>query len=659
MLKYLSAFILPFTFVLVSFCGEITLPAIFSDHAVLARHNAVPVFGKAAPGEKITVKIAGVSRTVTADKKGDFLAEVDLSQATPGPHILQINEHKIKDVLVGGVFLASGQSNMVFALRNTENFSREAKLPEDPGIRFFIVERTAADSPAKTVEGVWKKSHPAVRGNFSGTAYYFAKKLNRETGIPVGIIQSCVGGTAIEAWMSKSALQKFPFARSMGDERRREYNGYPEKYRLFLEANREWEERFNRQDLPEPHTAPPADAKWETLKGDRFAGNGIIWLKQDFTLSEKESAAGFRIAIGQVYLPVSLWIDGKKVSSITDEAWKHSEYLRYSAGKGEFPPGKHILMLRFHVSGNNVFLRSMKKNGSSLTKHPWQMYRQKDFGKYSDAAGKSRPQAPGRRLRYLWSQYYNGMISPLAPYRLTGIIWYQGESNARRAWQYRKLFPAMIQQWRSEFRDEKLPFYYVMLAPYLAKTSDAGSSGDYAELRAAQLESLKVPHTAMAVISDAGEAQDIHPLDKSRPGERLAALALKNIYGRDVPCESPRAVRAISDKGKVTLVFTNTYGGLTAAQLPGKYHLRKAAKRKAPLLRNSPAAQLEGFALADANGKWHWADKAEIIAPDRVEVSAAAVPEPVKIRYNYSNNPTCNLFNKAGFPAAPCEFLLQ
>ncbi len=644
--------------------GKVVLPALFSDHAVLARHNAVPVFGNADPGEVVTVSVAGQKQSVKADEKGKFLVEIDLSQASAGPHILQINEHQIKDVLIGGVFLASGQSNMAFALSRAETFAAESKQAANPQIRFFVTARKASDRPEKNTSGKWTTVSFRNPGAVSAVAYYFAKRVNQEAGIPVGIIQSSVGGTAVEAWMSKENLQKFPFACKKGSDLRKSYNEWPEKYRKFLTAIRKWEKRFDRVDLPEPHSAPAENVKWIPQKGPRIDGHGIVWLKNEITITEKQSAAGFKIYAGRTAVPASLWIDGKKMAEFTDDAWKYAE-VECRTKRGEFAPGKHTVMVRFHISGEvayfsgTPYFNGNSSNARTTIRSPWSLYREKDYGKYPAGAKKSRPKNPGRRVRYLWSQYYNGMIYPLLPYRLTGVIWYQGESNVSRAWEYRKLFPAMIGQWRKEFRDDNLPFYYVMLAPFRDKVADAGDGGTYGDLRASQMACLSVPHTGIAVISDAGEAKDIHPLDKKRPGERLAALALKNIYGKNIPCESPRAARASVNKGKVTVVFEYTYGGLNAAKLPEKYDLCKFRKQKARLVRNSPATQLEGFALADANGKWHWADKAEIVAPDKVEVSAAAVPEPVKIRYNYSNNPTCDLFNKAGFPAAPFEFLLK
>lgn len=638
--------------------GAVTLPALFSDHAVLARHQAVPVFGKAAPGEEVTVSVAGQKQSVKADKKGDFLVELDLSKVPEGPHVLQVNERKIKDVLVGGVFLASGQSNMAFVLQKDENFAREARLPENPELRFFVVPRRAANQPEKSLEGAWVKVFPRKTGAISAVAYYFAKKLNQETGIPVGIIQSSVGGSAIEGWMSKENLQKFPNARRLGNELQQQLMEHPGKYRSFLAAKRVWEKRFKRQDLPEPHAVPGEDVVWTPLTKERFSGNGIVWLKNSFTLSPKEAASGFRIAFSRVTAPASLWIDGKKVAVLDDKLQDRGNLVYVAKGR-KFTSGKHEVMIRFHASGAHAALRLGQIYGKVRMPGAWQMCREKSFGRISGEALKALPRKPGRPPRHLWSQYYNGMIYPLLPYRLTGAIWYQGESNTPRAWEYRKLFPALIGEWRKEFRDEALPFYFVMLAPYLDKTADAGDGGKYGDLRAAQLESLKVPHTGMAVISDAGEAQDIHPIDKKRPGERLAAVALKNIYGKDIPCESPRAIRAKLKDGKVTISFVNTYGGLKSFPVPAEHYLRKVNRRKEKLVRNSPDAQLEGFALADANGKWHWAEKAEISGENSVTVSSSAVPEPVKIRYNYSNNPTCNLFNQAGFPAAPFEFILK
>ena len=636
--------------------AAVRLPAIFSDHAVLAKRAAVPVWGQAAPGEQVTVKFNGQTRTVTAGKDGKFRADLDLSASPAGPFELHVNDKVIRDVAVGEVYLASGQSNMNFRLRSCENISELKTAAANPQIRFFYVERDFSLTPKDDLNGKWIIFSPKEMGLFSGVAYFFAAGLQQKLNVPVGIIQSTIGGTRIESWMSQQSLKSFPHTSNRGREYLMRHREYPVLYKKFLRDNAAWEKKFNRTDTP--HVAPPADAKWID-KPARIPGSGIIWLKTTFTISPNAAKKGFALNFKKIFMPTSVWIDGEKVGERVDRAWEWASYALNVPGE-KFAPGDHTLMLRIHASRSPVPFRNVKINKSQL-KSDWQMYREKKFPNLTNAGKKECPPMPGQPvnpIRQLWSSLYNAMIHPLIPYRLSGVIWYQGESNAKEAWEYGKLFPAMITDWRERFEDKELPFFFCLLAPYRPKNSDPAVAG-WGDLRSAQMQALALPKTGMAVLFDAGETSDIHPLDKATPGKRLAAQALAKVYGQNIPCESPVATHAVKSSNRVTIHFDHTYGALTAAQIPALQHVRKTAGKTAPLIRMSPDTQLEGFALCDRNGKWFWADKAEISGDNTVTVSATAVKNPVKVRYCWSNNPTCNLFNRAGFPAAPFEFLLQ
>lgn len=659
-MNHLKKFVLFLTLTAVgTLAAAIKLPAFFSDHAVLARHKEVPVFGTADPGETVTVTLGDQKVKVAADEKGYFKAVLDLSDAPVTPQNLKVNDLVIKDVLVGGVFLASGQSNMNLRLRSCDSLDQEKKRPGVPQIRFFIVNTAPASRPTKAIRGKWVKLSPGVISTFSGVAYHFARKIYEETAQPVGIIQSSVGGTPVESWMSQDAIHRFPNVARVGREREEAYNQYPEKFKKFVAAQTAWEKKHLRSDTA-AKAVYPRNAQWKPLKNYAIDGNGVVWLRNNFTISDREAEKGFVMFFRYTHAPFSIWVDGRKIGDTGSNGWLNKEYRHFVKG-GKLQPGRHEVALRYHIARNNTRFRTPIIFGKCDISKNWQIFREQEFSKLSRQIMATAPKSPGVRIRAAsrWAVLYNGMIHPFVPTRLTGVIWYQGESNTSRAWEYGKIFPAMITDWREKFADPELPFYFVMLAPYLNKTADANSTEEYALLRNAQLKALKLPHTAMAVISDAGEAKDIHPLDKKTPGERLAAAALKNIYGKDIPCSSPMATHAKLNKGAVTVFFDHTYGSLNARELPATHHLCKAKKQTAPLIRMSPDAQLEGFTLKDKDGKWHWADQAEITGANQVTVSASACPDPVMIRYNFQNNPTCNLFNQAGFPAAPFELILQ
>ena len=242
------------------------------------------------------------------------------------------------------------------------------------------------------------------------------------------------------------------------------------------------------------------------------------------------------------------------------------------------------------------------------------------------------------------------MINPLVPYAISGAIWYQGESNAGRAWQHRTAFPLLITDWRSHWKQGDFPFYFCQLANYLPKKDLPGDSA-WAELRDAQSQTLSLPETGQAVLIDIGEEKDIHPRNKKDVGERLALIALANDYGKEIPFSGPVFKSARIAGGKILLTFTSTAGRLVAKTLPATSDLRTVAHETAPLVRNSPGSELEGFALCGEDRKWVWADAK--IDGDSVVVWSDQVPAPIAVRYAWSDNPTANLYNAAGLPASP------
>ena len=242
------------------------------------------------------------------------------------------------------------------------------------------------------------------------------------------------------------------------------------------------------------------------------------------------------------------------------------------------------------------------------------------------------------------------MISPLIPYAIRGAIWYQGESNTRDGWQYRVTFPLMISDWRRQWNRGQFPFYFCQLPNYAGKL-DVPGDGAWTDVRESQWSALTVPKTGGAVLIDVGEAVNVHPADKKTVGERLAALALANDYGFDVPAYSPTFASAKFERGVAEITFAHIGKGLVARPLPPTYTLIAVNNTTAPLVRNSPNSELEGFAICGEDQKWVWADAR--IDGSKVVVSSDKVPEPVAVRYAWADNPTCNLYNKDGFPAAP------
>ena len=466
-------------------CAKVELPSIFSKHAVLARHAKVPVWGKAAPGEKVTVSFNKQTVSTVAGKDGKWRVFLDLKDSPEGPFVLQVNDKKIDDVIVGEVWLCSGQSNMAMTLRSSTGFAEEIKtgLPNKK-LRMFAVKMEGKDTPQENCKGAWYIADSRMVGSFSAASYYFGKTLQKELNRPIGLIKSAQGASYIESWMDKENFNKFPAAVARAARRAK-----------------------NKKPAP--------------------------WYRRPNTL-------------------------------------------------------------------------------------------------------------------------FNATIHPLIPYRLNGIIWYQGESNSKYPDDYADLFRGLIAQWRRDFNDPELAFYWCSLAAHHDKSADAGEFTAWGMIRQKQTEVLNVPHTGQAILTDAGEAKDVHPRNKKVAGERLAALALARSYGRNIPCTGPAAVKAEKEGSAVVISFKDIYDGLEARPVPATQIIKSKENKTAPLVRNSPSALLEGFALCGKDNKWYWADKADIRG-GQVVLSSQNVKEPVKVRCSTQDNPTCNLYNKAGFPVVPFE----
>ena len=472
------------------------VPAIIGSNMVLQQGAAVPVWGWAAPGEQVTVKFRGQSKQATAGADGKWMAKLDpLDPAAPARMTIEGKGTTIEldNVLVGEVWLCSGQSNMEWRLRQSqlaEKFSAEAKYPS---IRFFTVRKANRDEPVTDVEGQWVECTPEEALDFSAVGYHFGRNLHQSLGVPVGLINSSWGGTPVEAWTAKRYVEKDP-------EQKKLLEAYPQR---VAEAQR---------------------------RREQFA----------------EAMAAHREAVAKAKA------EGKP------------------APQAPRPPG-------------NV--------------------------------------GPGP------TQLYNGMIAPLVPFAIKGAIWYQGESNAGNAMGYRRQFPAMIRNWREDWGYD-FPFLFVQLANFMQRNEQPEESS-WAELREAQLMTLSLPKTGMAVIIDIGEANDIHPRNKQDVGARLALSAEKVAYGRDVVHSGPIFDSMKVEGDKVRLTFKHTGGGL-------------AAKDGQPL---------KGFAVAGEDRRFAWAEAK--IDGNTVVVSSAVVPNPVAVRYGWANNPEANLYNKEGLPASP------
>ena len=474
--------------------ADVTCPSIFGDHMVLQRGKPVPVWGRADPGEAIVVRFAGQELRTKADEDGHWRVTLDeLGVNDTGTlTVTGKNTLTFEDVLVGEVWICSGQSNMQWPVRLSKDADREIPEARFPKIRLITVKRLAAGTAQADFEGLWAPCTPQRAKDFSAVAYFFGREVHRLVEVPVGLINTSFGGTPAEAWTSRAGLE--------------------------------------------------AEATLVPLLS-----------RYDRQVREYDPA----LARAQYEVAMARW--------------------RQQGGKGR----------------------------------------------------KRRPRLlppPGERP-HSCSTLFNAMVAPLVPYAVRGVIWYQGESNAGRAYQYRTLFPALIRDWRTQWNAE-LPFYFVQLANFRARDPQPGDSA-WAELREAQLMTLRsLPRTGMAVAIDIGDARDIHPRNKQDVGRRLAAWALKHDYGLDIVPSGPLYASMEHKGGSIQLRFD---------------HARGLAARG--------GGALEGFAVAGEDRRFVWAE-ARIEGPT-VVVHSPSVASPVAVRYGWANNPACNLVNGVDLPAAP------
>lgn len=649
--------------------AEIQLPRLFSNHMVLQRGNEVPVWGTAEPGEMITVRFGTVKAEVIADKQGKWLAKLP---ALTGGTIqdLEVSGSQSKkavtfsDVAVGEVWICSGQSNMEWPVPHASEGNEEVAAANHPGIRLFRVPTTAAEKPASDVHGTWQVCSPLSAAGFSAVGYFFGKKLHEELKVPIGLIQSAVGNTPAEAWTPLSSLKDNPLYESLVDARQNAVKVSSDDLGSLVERiEAAWKIKvdplFEKPTKPDPawfnSTIPLPEWKPVNIPGavDTQLGletEGSFWVRKTFMVNEAEAAGNATLFLGKVDDFDFTWVNGHPVGQMgRDDPQAWSTNREYPLPSGTLLAGENVLLVRvidhYREGGFNSSPSVLRIETAAGTSIPlagiWQAKLETDIGK--------KPPIPSNDWTQLAGTLFDGMIAPLAPFGVRGVIWYQGENNVGRAKQYRQLFPLLIESWRKAW-GAPLSFYFVQLANFQERTNEPAES-DWAELREAQAVALALPKTGMAVAIDVGEAGDIHPRNKKDSGERLAAIALAKDYGKKSPFSGPVFESAKLEGGKMRVKFSQTGDGLVPRPLPATYDINSKDGETAPLVRNSPGSELEGFALCGADKQWFWAD-AKIDGQD-VLVWSDKVTSPVSLRYAWANNPVCNLYNTAGFPASP------
>ena len=608
--------------------AEVKLPAIFGDHMVLQRDAPVPVWGRADPGDEITVTFGGQGKTTRAESSGAWQVTLDPLAFSAEPRDLVVQskignqKSKIADVLVGEVWLCSGQSNMEMALALAADGPAEAATASHPQIRLFTVGKKSALRPQADCTGQWATCAPETAKAFSAVAFYFGRKLHSELGVPVGLINSAWGGTAAEAWIRPATLATAPSTGPQmpqllaGRERAIALGDSPPPLKL---DDTGWEQPGF------------ADTDWDVIKLPHYWDyplypveyDGVVWARRTVTIPDAWTGRKLRLGIGAVDDFETTFFNGVEVGRTTS----HTLAPRvYEVPRTLVKPGPAVVAVRATkigwggICGKKEDMRLAPSEGEGAPiplagEWRWRPA-QLTFRTFA-------PSIPG--------SLHDGMIAPLVPFGIRGVIWYQGEANAApaTAFNYRTTLPLLIADWRREWARGDFPFLFVQLVNFRTPTGDPNAPSDWAMLRESQLKTLAVPNTGMAVGIDVGEEADIHPKNKKAIGERLALWALAKTYGKDLVFSGPLYDGMTVEGSRVRLRFQHAAG--------------LAARGGTPLV---------GFAVAGEDRRFVRAEAA--IEGEAVVISCPTVPKPVAVRYAWADNPFgCNLVNGADLPASP------
>jgi sialate O-acetylesterase len=619
--------------------SQVKLPKLISDGMVLQRDTDVKIWGWAAVHEKIYISFHDSTYNTIADDSGRWEVKLPKLKAG-GPYTMSVSARDtvtLKDIFIGDVWICSGQSNMELPMKRVGPiYESEIANSDNTNIRCFTVpQKYNFNKPQKDLEsGRWQMTNPKNILNFSATAYFFAKELYEQYHIPIGLINTSLGGSPAQAWISEESLKLFP-------EYYKEAQRFKDSTLIATIENQdririqEWNNQLRQKDEgysdPQKPWYDPAcnTSDWSTMKIPGYwattelgAVNGVVWFKKEIDVPPSMVGQQAKLILGRIVDADSVFVNGVFVGTT---GYQYPP-RRYDIPSNLLREGKNIIVVRV--------ISNIGKGGFVLDKH----YELSAGGQTINLIGdwqyrlgtKMDPLASQTFIRWKPLGLYNAMISPLLNYSMKGVIWYQGESNAERPVEYRELFPALIRDWRTKWNQGGFPFLFVQL-PNFMEAKKQPSESNWALLREAQLKTLSVPNTGMAVTIDIGEWNDIHPLNKKDVGKRLALIARKVAYLDDnVIYSGPMYHSMKIDGNKVILTFDNIGSGLIAKE----------------------GRMLTNFAIAGTDKQFVWA-KAKI-KDGKVVVWNNKIPKPKAVRYAWSDNPSgANLYNREGLPASP------
>ncbi len=648
---------------------ELSLNNLFNDHMVLQQDTLVSFWGQATKGVKVSLHSSwGAQATTVADETGNWMVQLNTPKADNKSHTVTVkskkNTIKIEDVLMGEVWLASGQSNMEMPMKGfryakvhelVEGAEEEIANANYPEIRMFTVKRTIAFEPQENIEGNWAVCTPETLGEFSAVAYYFGKKLYEELNVPIGLIHSSFGGSPAESWVRLDFIEKIKGFENtskrleIANDPNTPYNKWVAKHTsvkwdsLIEVDNFKWVDETHLEFLSSDYN----DDAWQdaavTSIGEAFEKddfNGIGWIRQQLNIDSLPEG-DLVFDLGETDDLYTIFINGEMIGR--KEYWGVASN-RYTFSSDVLKKGQNTIAIRFidvwgegglNVDRNRGIYAGEKK--IIALNEDWKLnmvcyLTGGDFYILESGDEEIALASPDRMPHQSNSPttLNNGMIAPLVPYTLKGFIWYQGESNQGRAEEYKTLFPAVIDSWRAQWKNEALPFYYVQIAPFAGYglRTDAAERMTSAELRESQMLTLAKSNVGMAITTDVGDDKLIHPPKKKEVGDRLALWALNKDYGyTDLVHSGPIYKSMRFNKGRALVSFDHAGSGLYC-----------------------PDNTIKHFEIAGTDGKYYPA-KARIVGKE-VMVWSNKVPQPKGVRLGWENYFEINLFNKEGLPAS-------
>lgn len=642
------------------------MPNIFSDHMVLQQAKPVPVWGKGNPGAEVVVTFGKQTKKTTVAPDATWQVTLDPLAASFEPRVLSATSGDVSlvfnDVLVGEVWLCSGQSNMAWSVQQSNDADIEKLAADHPAIRLLHITQVTSQEPLFSNPATWEVCSPETIESFSAVGYYFGRDLRQVLDVPVGLVDSNWGGTPAIAWTRQQALDNHPLLTAMAERWERNLKKYPEDYDAWLLKMHDWRTESGKEPYREDR---PSDAwvtgyarlnantsEWTTETVDATSDRvfrhleGAVWFRKTVDLPEALQGKELTLNLGRIDDFDTTWVNGEHVGETrtpSEAPWRVERHYTIPAALtgGDSLTIAVRVFDRFGIGGfrdpealaiKGPDGETVSLDGDWLVKgefverkqfNVWQLRR---LGAPNEPRGPDNPHRPANLA--------NGMIAPVAPYAMQGAIWYQGESDAGwEPYRYGERLGVMIEDWRSWWSDPDLAFGIVQLASFQAFSKDPIDTG-WSQLRESQrLLADTLPLTGLAVTTDIGEANDIHPANKQTVGRRLARWALADIYAKINLRGGPELIDATFVDSKVTLTFGQIGDGLMIID----------------------GMTLDGFTLAGTDGTFHHAT-AKIIGKDTVVVSAEAVAEPVHVRYAWQTNPEdANLGNVQRLPASPFE----